>query len=46
MINIKKSFREIQNTFFFSYFFVEYSAVYEIKWKNTVQQDGPQIIII
>jgi hypothetical protein len=41
-----KSCRENQNThFMFNNFFPENRAVYEIKWKNMVQPDRPQMTI-
>jgi len=36
------SFRENENTLFFNDFFLN-RAVYEIKWKNMVQPERPQI---
>jgi len=42
----KKPRRENQNTFFYPIiFFFENRTVYEIKWKNIVQPDRPQITI-
>jgi len=39
-----KGRRENQNTHFMFYnFFTENRAVYEIMWKNTVQQDRPHM---
>jgi hypothetical protein len=41
-----KSFIGNQNThFMFNNFLFEYRAVYEIKWKNIVEQGWPQITI-
>ena len=41
-----KSFRENKNTnFTFNNIFVEYRAIHEIMWKNTVEPERPQITI-
>ena len=47
MINVSDNCcRENQNTcFMFNNFFSEYRAIYEIKWKNMMKPDRPQMAI-